>query len=132
MAQSSNTGSFMDSVKEFFTNFDIKRLSEKIGGTSAEAIHAALYFGLFFAIGFLSKKYFKFVIILLIGSALFIKCMEYNSLLTINWAAIKTWTGITKISDINMLINAAFGWVKQHVLLTIASTVGFLVGYKLG
>ena len=121
-----------ESVKKLWSDFDIKKWSEQIGGSSAEAIEAALYFCLSFSVGFLFKKYFKFLFTCLIVSAFIIKLLEYNQFLVIDWTAIKVFFGITETFDFNMLINNFFAWIKTHLLLFIASTVGFLVGYKLG
>ena len=52
--------------------------------------------------------------------------------LIIDWNAIKVFFGITPNADVNVMINHAFDWIKAHLLLFIASIVGFLIGYKLG
>jgi hypothetical protein len=121
-----------EKVKEFWTTFDLKKWSEQIGGSSSEAIEAAVYFCLSFGIGFLFKKYFKFLFFSLICAVIMIKVLEYNHFLTIDWTAIKDFLGIGGSVDANQLINRSFDWVKAHILLFIAVTVGFLVGYKLG
>ncbi len=120
------------SIKQFWTTFDLRKWSEQLGGSSAEAIEAAVYFCLSFGVGFLFKKYFKFLFFSLICAAIIIKVLEYNQFLMIDWTAIKTALGISGTVDANQVINHCFDWVKAHLLLFIAVTVGFLVGYKLG
>jgi hypothetical protein len=61
-----------------------------------------------------------------------IKAMEYAHFLTIDWESMRTFFGIAHVTDFNMIINRCFDWIKDHLLLFIAGTVGFLVGYKLG
>ncbi len=122
----------MDNVKNFWNTFDLKKWAESIGGSSAEAIQAAIYFGLCFATGFLFKKYFKLVFVCLIVSLFVIKGLEYGKFLTIDWSAVKGFCGISQASDLNAVSNNCFAWIKAHLLLTGASVVGFLVGYKLG
>ena len=121
-----------EGMKKFWNDFDIKKWSEQIGGSSAEAVEAALYFCLSFSIGFLFKKYFRFVFTCLIITLFTIKLLEYNQFLVIDWTAIKLFFGVTEAFDFNVMINTFFAWIKTHLLLFIASTVGFLVGYKLG
>ena len=133
MAVSHYIDTFMDGSKKFWREFDIKKLSERIGGSSAEAVEAAIYFVLSFSIGFLCKKYFKFIFVCTILSLFFIKGLEYYQFITIDWSALKTVFGAGETaSDFNTLSTQAFEWLKSHLLLTIASVVGFLVGYKLG
>lgn len=121
-----------DSAKKFWYELDIKKWSENIGGSSAEAVEAALYFVLSFASGYLFKKYFKIVFISLVVTLFVIKALEYGHFLTLDWAAIKAFVGIDGTSDFNTLVNRCFDWIKDHLLLFIASVIGFLVGYKLG
>jgi len=121
-----------ESVKQFWNTFDLKKWSEQIGGSSSEAIEAAVYFCLSFGVGFLFKKYFKFLFFSLLCAVIMIKVLEYNHFLTIDWTAIKEFLGIGGTVDTNQLINRGFDWIKAHLLLFIAVTVGFLVGYKLG
>ena len=123
---------FAESAKKFWCDLDLKKWAEDVGGSSAEAIQAAIYFGLSLAIGYLFKKYFKLVFVCLLVSAFLIKALEFAQLLTINWDAIKSVLGITSSSDFNTSLNAWFGWIRGNLLLFISSVVGFLVGYKLG
>jgi len=126
------SASFFDTIKRFWTDFDIKKWSTQIGGSAGEAVEAVIYFGLFFAVGFLFKKYFKMLFVCCIIAILMIKGMEYAKFLTIDWTAIQTYFGFTSGFDFNILMNQALEWIKAHLLVFIASTVGFLIGYKLG
>ncbi len=124
--------SSVDKVKVWWQEFDLKALSEKIGGSSAEAIQAAIFFGVAFISGFLFKKYFKFLFTVLIIVVVTMKIMEYNQFLTFNWDAMREACGIEMPLDVNNVMKLCFAWVKQNVLLTIAAAIGFLVGFKLG
>ncbi len=124
--------SIVQKVKDFWNSLDLEQWSEKIGGTSGEAIQAAIYFGLSFAIGFLFKKYFKFCFLCLIITVVSIKALEYNGFITIDMEAIKTALGMAGEGNVNTLLNAGIEWIKGHLLVFVSSFVGFLVGYKLG
>lgn len=124
--------SFVECLKKFWNEIDLKKWSEDIGGSSSEAVEAAMYFGLSFCTGFLFKKYCKVVITCLVFSAILIKVMEYNHFVAIDWNAVSAMFGLETATDFNSLLNLFFDWIKNHLLLFIASTIGFLVGYKLG
>jgi len=132
MAAGEYINSFTDNIKQFWQNLDLKKWAQDVGGSSAEAVQAAVFFGLSLAIGFLFKKYFKFVFVCLIVAAFIIKGMEFTKLLTIDWDAIKTMFGLSSSSDFNGTLNLGFEWIRKNLLLFISSVVGFLVGYKLG
>ncbi|KKQ48596.1 MAG: hypothetical protein US69_C0018G0012 [candidate division TM6 bacterium GW2011_GWF2_38_10] len=126
---------FFDSIKNMWLQFDLKKWANSLGGSSSQAILAAVYFGLSFAIGYLFKKYFKFLFMSLIVAGFIIVLAHYNGLLTINMGAIKNLFGIgTKVTggDVNLLINHFFDWVRDNLLYFISCIVGFFVGYKLG
>jgi|SRR5579862_4441888 len=132
MAVGEYANSFLESVKKNWQELDLKKWTESIGGSSSEAVQAAVYFGLSLAIGYLFKKYFKFIFVCLFVAAFIIKAMEFSQLLVIDWATIKTMLGLSSSSDFNSTLNLFFAWVRSNLLLFIASVVGFLVGYKLG
>ncbi len=132
MVLADTLNSYIESVKNFWATLDIKSWSAKVGGSSAEAVQAAVYFGIFFSVGFLFKKYFKFLFGCIIVAIIAIKIMEYNALITIDWVALKKTAGMGVTEDLNALMNTAFNWIKQNILLFVASSVGFLIGYKLG
>jgi hypothetical protein len=123
---------FLNRIKEMWSNFDLKKISNDVGGTSAEAVQAAMYFGASFALGFLFKKYFKFLFSCLIISAILIKILEYNTLLTVNWNAIWLFLGVGPETGFNTIINQYFDWIKNNIVLFISAFIGFLIGYKLG
>lgn len=120
---------FFESVKKFWQDFDLKKWADSIGGASAEAIMAVVYFMLSFAAGFLCRKYFKYIFICCIFAFFTIKGLEFIKVITVDWRAIRYLTGMVTGGN---FFNTFFMWIKAHLLLFIAATVGFLVGYKLG
>ena len=132
MSPEVHANSFLETTKKHWQELDLKKWTQDLGGSSSEAVQAAVYFGLSLAIGYLFKKYFKFIFVCLFVSVFIIKAMEFGHLLTIDWVAIKTMLGLSSSSDFNSTLNLFFIWIRKNLLLFIASVVGFLVGYKLG
>jgi uncharacterized membrane protein (Fun14 family) len=132
MAVNQGIADALASGKKIFSDFDLKKWAEQIGGSSAEAIEAAVYFGLSLSIGFLVKKYFKVIFICLVISLFVVLGLDYLKLIAIDWPAIKNSLGISASTDLNALITSFFDWIKAHLLLFISSVVGFFIGYKLG
>lgn len=135
MSFSSTFSTAADSLKRFWLQFNLKKWAEDIGGSSAQAIQAAAYFALSFAIGFLFKKYFRFLFMCLVVSAFIVLLLHYNKLAVIDVKAIKAMLGLTggaPSGDMNVLINRFFDWVRDNMLFFISSIVGFVIGYKLG
>lgn len=126
----------MDHIKNFWNTFDLKALSEKIGGSSAQAVEAVIYFGISFGIGFLFKKFFRVIFISLIVTGLLVFILSYNNMLTIDWNAIKAFGGFTPEADFHVIVKSLGGqlvdWIKVNVIAAVAAAVGFLLGYMLG
>lgn len=126
----------MDKVKGFWNDFDLQKWSHKIGGTptAAEAIQAGIYFCISFGIGYFLKKYFKTIILSLLISAIIIKGMEYYKLLEIDWNVVKNLLGVTpdKKDPLTLLLQNLVEWIKNNVIIAIASFVGFILGYRIG
>lgn len=132
MAVGEQVQTFLESVKRFWNEFDLKQWSEQVGGSSAEAIQAVVYFALSFTCGFILKRYFKFLFSCFIVSCFMILLMEFAKFVIIDWVSIKAFFGLTEPVDFNLMVTSIIDWVKNHILISIASLVGFFVGYKLG
>jgi len=119
----------VDNAKGWWQSFD---LSKWLGEQSADAVSISICFVSFFAFGFLFKKYLKMVFLCLVLSVLIIKGLEYYRILDIDGEALKVFLGLEPKETISAVFNRGFDWMRDHVLVTISSTAGFLLGYKLG
>jgi len=122
----------IDWLKNLWDKIDIKGWAQSIGGGSAEAVEAAIYFGSGFAIGFLFKKWFKFLAFCFIVAIVLIKILEYNMVLEIDWEGLNVFLGFDSTADFNTILNDSLAWIKANLIVFVSSVIGFLVGYKLG
>lgn len=132
MSFTTTVNGIFDAIKTNWQKVDLKKWSHDIGGSSAEAVHAAMYFVIAFGFGFLLKKYFKYLFAGLVIAVIAIAFLEYSKMLTIDWAAIKATTGINTTADLNTLASSSVAWVKANIFLFGASIIGLLLGYRLG
>jgi uncharacterized membrane protein (Fun14 family) len=123
---------FVTWLKDLWAHVNVKQWAEDIGGSSSQAVQAAIHFGIGFAIGFLFKKYFKFVFCTLLTAIIFILFLEYNKVIEIDWQALNVLLGFEPSADVGVILNTVFDWIKQNLITFVSSTVGFLIGYKLG
>lgn len=119
-------------MKQYWESLDIKQWLAKLGGSSSEMMEASVACGLFFAIGFFFKRYFKTFFLGALLFMLIIKILEYNAFVTIHWDSVQTALGLAGKGNLPQLTELAVEWVKKNALLFGASLVGFLIGYKLG
>jgi hypothetical protein len=132
MAVNQSVSNALETAKKFVAGIDLKKWAEQIGGSAAEAIEAAVYFSLCLGVGFLFRKYFKILFASLVVAGFFVLGLEYLKFITIDWMSIKATLGISAGMDASAMVQHFFDWIKAHLLLFIASVVGFLIGYKLG
>lgn len=128
-AELTNVNGVKEAAESWWDKLDLEKW---FGESSADAVQVAICFVSFFAIGFLFKKYLKFIFLCLLVSALVIKGLEYYKILDIDWEAFNTFLGLEPTATISSVGNMIVEWVKTHVVITISSIVGFLIGYKLG
>ncbi len=136
MAVETQVASFMDQIKNFWNSFDLKAISAKIGGSSAQAVEAIIFFGLSFAAGLVFKKYLKIIFISSIIAALLVFALHYNNMVTIDWSALKGLFGFTPEVEVQTIAKTMgmnlIEWVKLNILPTVTIVIGFLLGYRLG
>ena len=121
-----------DWVKGQWEKINVEELSNSLGDSSSDAVQVAIYFVSGFAVGFLFKKYLKFVITCLVVAFLLIKGLEYYKVLDVDWQAFNTLLGFEPDATFGSMISTWLEWTKSHLLIVISSAVGFLIGYKLG
>jgi len=119
----------LGTVKEWVAKLN---LEQWFGESTSDAVQVAICFVSFFAVGFLFKKYLKFIFFTLIASILLIKGLEYYKILDVDWEAFNTFLGLDPKATISTISGMVFDWVKEHVVVTVSSTLGFFLGYKLG
>ena len=81
---------------------------------------------------FLFKKYLKFIFMCLIVTIAVVKGLEYYKILDIDWEALNTFLGLEPTATLSSVGTMMVEWIKAHVVITISSALGFLIGYKLG
>ena len=121
----------MQKVKDFFAQFDFQQWLDNMRSTTAGT--AVLFFGAGFAIGFLFKKYFKFLFGCILVTSLFLLFLYYNSVITFDWPALYRALCIDPAQvQVDTFLGMYWEWVKANVLVTVSTLIGFIVGYKLG
>jgi len=116
------------SIREWWAGLDLERW---FGESSSDAVQVAVFFVSFFAVGFLFKKYLKFIFMVLVVSFFMIKGLEYYKILDIDWEAFNTFMGLDPAATFGSVTALALEWVKSHLVVSISSAAGFLIGYKL-
>jgi len=120
---------WFDVAKEHFNNF-----IKKIKLSKEKLIDIALYLVIGVLVGFLLKRFFKYVVFfaIFIGSIFLLK---YYGFLTfaVNWDKVHDILGITAIGKIDgNILSVAWAWIRANVIIFISFVVGFIIGWKIG
>jgi hypothetical protein len=120
-------------ISNFFDRLNLGWLFEKIGLSTIEGARILYFFLGAFAIGFLFKKYFKFLVGCSIVLALVFFVLHSNNIMQIDPNALRSFIGydIARM-DPNSMLNTTLDWIKTNLYVFIAGLIGFLVGYKIG
>ncbi len=109
-------------------------LAERFNLTKSRMLEMGLYLLVGFIVGFLLKKYSRFVFAAALIGILLVVLHQLNILtLSINWAQVRETLGIAPSSAAPdaTLLNVYWEWVKANVALVLSFSVGFLVGLRL-
>jgi|SRR5579872_1061334 len=109
-------------------------LAQRFNLTKSRLLEMGLYLLVGFIVGFLLKKYSRFVFAVALIAILLIILQQLNVLtFAINWAEIRELLGIqpTQTTPDMSLFSVYWEWVKANVALVLSFSVGFLVGLRL-
>lgn len=100
--------------------------------TPSAMIEICSYLGGGFLVGFLLKKYFRAVIVLIIllGAAVW-GLVEFD-LISVNWSNAQNLAHVAQTDTLSTIVTNLAQWCKQHVVMVISCLIGFLIGHKLG
>ncbi len=80
--------------------------------------------------GVLAKRYFRLFFWIVLCSAGLIFFLEHKAILNINWTALNIFLGLSETATFDSLLTMSVEWLKQNVLVSFFSTLGFLIGLK--
>ena len=118
-------------VQDFMRRLDLDTWIAKI--SQSPATFAAVCFGGGFAIGFLFKSFFKFLLFTLLIAFGVILFLHYKNMVIVDWVALSQYVGLDPEQiRLATAIEVTWHWVSHHSLAAISTAAGFVVGYKLG
>ena len=120
----------IDSIKNWWSSLGIEQ--KILGDASYDAVQVSIFFVTFFAIGFLFKKYLRFIFMSLLITFLVIKGLEYYKLVHVDWGSLKSMAGFDPAATLEMMYTKVSTWIRTNMIVFLSSFVGFVVGYKLG
>ena len=113
---------------------NIDNLMKKLDMSRDKLINIGLYLAAGFLVGFLLKKYSRYVFTVVLCVAALV-VLHYANIITVtlNWQRLQEF-GIGQISATMdaTLLNVYWEWVKLHVAVVLSFSVGFLIGVKVG
>ncbi len=137
--------SFMQGVQEWFAasfakvgvwlqylRLKLVDLMQKLELTPTKIIEICSYVGVGFFVGFLFKRYFKYVLIFIATYVGLIWVLGESDFVLINWTHIQSLAHISPNDTVGTVFSSTLHWIKQNLVLVVSSLFGFVVGYRLG
>jgi len=136
---------FMQGVHDWFAASSIKvglwlqiirlkivEIMQTLELTPTKIIEICSYLGVGFFVGFLLKRYFKYVLIFVLTYVGLIWVLGESDFVLINWSHIQSLAHINPNDTVGTVFSSTFCWIRQNLALVIGSVFGFLVGYRVG
>lgn len=110
-------------------------LVQRFNLTKSKLIEIGIYLIVGFIVGYLLKKYSKFVFAVALSVLVLIILHQLDLIsITTNWTKIQDLLGMHPIepAEDGVLLTIFWEWIKSNVGLVLSFLVGFLMGIRLG
>lgn len=114
------------------TKLNLDALMAKLNLTSEKMLEVGAYLGIGFFTGFLFKKYFKYLFIIVVSVILAVVGLEYVGVIKVDWIGLRSICGLQRVDSVDTVVNTCLAWVRVNLALVLSWFVGFLIGYKVG
>ncbi len=108
---------------------------EKFRAYKGNLLELGIYLGIGFAVGFLLKKYFKYIFLLVLFIVSLVILEQFNLVhMSVEWAKVQKLFNLqqTGVAFDAQAVSSYTQWVKANFVAVLAASIGFLVGLKLG
>lgn len=104
-----------------------------VGLSVSKLARGLVFFGGAFVIGFCFKRYFKILFGCIFFTTMLYLVLHYNNLISIDWSSIKELLGMSMEQEgLRNIFGVVWGWMKSNLFLSIATGLGFFLGYTIG
>lgn len=108
-------------------------LMQSIKGSKNLLIEVGMYLGIGFLVGFLLKKYSKYVLVALLCIAGLVVLQQFDFVtIAFNTAKIQEVFAVRSSSLQADLFSMYWDWIKINFSIVLSFSIGFLIGLKLG
>ncbi len=113
------------------SNFVMTKLREYKGNL----LELGVFLGIGFVVGFLLKKYFKYILLLVLFIVSLVILEQFDIIqVSVHWAKVQELFNLQQGgAPFNaQALNSYIDWVKANFVAVLSASVGFLIGLKLG
>lgn len=121
-------------IKDTGSNI-VHKTADAFKNYKGNLLEVAIYAGIGFVIGFVFKKYVKYISLLLLFIVGLVILQQFDLINTnINWQKLQELFNIQPMQQNfdAQTFNAYFDWVKANFVFVLSTSIGFFVGLKLG
>lgn len=126
--------SILQTIKESGSNL-LHKTTDAFKNYKGNLVEIAIYAGVGFVIGFLFKKYVKYIALIILCIVGLVILQQFDLVHTnINWQKIQDLFNIQPIEHSldTQTFHAYFDWVKANFVFVLSTSIGFFIGLKLG
>ncbi len=106
-------------------------LEEKMHLSKGKLVEFAFFFGAGILIGYLAKKYAKFIFAFACFIVVLFVLQQFNFItIGINWSKLQGLQSVP-VSGQAGLLSVYWEWIKTHVGAVLSFSIGFLAGFKI-
>lgn len=132
--QSSTAPVAVPVVSDWWTGLkhQVAQILNKFNLSLADVTQIIIFFSLGFFGGLLFRKYGRAMLKLIIGFIILFVIFDHFGFLMVNWARIQEFTGLNPNCTLVQCWTDIVGYLRAHLMISISSLIGFLIGYGVG
>ena len=128
MVGQSQNQSMFDKIKSFLNP---KQWMETISHSRDTLIEMGMYLGIGFVVGFLLKKYSKYLLVVLLCVAGLVVLQQFEVVTVVfNTAKLQELFGIKSTTMDADIFSVYWDWIKLNFSIVLSFSIGFLLGLK--
>lgn len=118
----------LDSAKEYLNP---QGIMDKLHLSRQKIFELGIYFGIGFLLGFLIKKYAKFLFAVAATVVAIVALQQFDVVtVVINWDRVQELFGIQYPNLDTDIFTMYWEWIKVNMGLVLSLSIGFILGYK--
>lgn len=119
-------------IEHIKSTFDLEKFIKSFDLSFNGVMNLMVYLCAGFFFGFFFKKCMRYLFLSIMISCIALYALNMFQIITIDIVKLKAMAGIQQSDTLQTLGNVYLEWMKNNIPIVLSTSIGFLIGYKVG